>query len=143
MKEFIKKQGVSFYLVVAAVLLSLVGLISLFVNISIKNYAFPNFGWTIVFGILSLLLIAGGMFAKYKNLNGLIVTGIYFAALILASVCFGIILFERVPLAADLFTWDHSNTTAWSAFNSGMVCVGGYLLSAILLAVNAFFDKQS
>ena len=60
-------------------------------------------------------------------------------ALVLLMVAFGVLLGDRVGLAADLLTWDSHNALGWSVFYTSVAAMVFILLSALVLVVCAFF----
>lgn len=144
MMDFIKRQKIMFYLSAVAVVLTLVGIITLGVSNSVQGYALSDGGMLIAFGIISLLLIAAGAYLndRFGSFHW-ITTAVYVVAVVLLAICFGFVLAGRVDLAASLFSYDSVNKVGWSAFTPSVVSMVTFLVSAICLAVGAFFKQDA
>lgn len=135
--EFFKKQRVSFYLTVFAAIMALAGLIAFGVSNGVQGYSMSGAGWMIFLAIAAILIMFFAIFAA-NRLGEIPWIIAMFIATIILCVCFGFLLANRVSLPPALLTYDTNNPLAWSAFNTAVVSIVFYLISAIALSVTAF-----
>jgi hypothetical protein len=121
-----------------ATVLTLAALVVFIIGNLTQGYIMKNASWIIAAGIASFALISFAAYTYSKFSDKVWLTGILFISLILVCVSFGFTLIHRIDLAASLLTFDHSNTLAWRAFNTGMVNVGLNLIAAIILTICSF-----
>lgn len=143
MMEFIKKQGVAFWLSAVAVLLSVIGFITMLVSNATQGYSLSGLGLMVVAVIVSILcIVAGVYFSDKMGGHAIIPAALSLVAVLLLSYLFGNMLLNRAELASALFTYDAVNTVGWGVFRVSVVAIVCYLVSAILIAVSGFMAKD-
>jgi hypothetical protein len=143
MVDFLKKAGVTFYLDVAAGVLSLVAAILFIATNAARGFAVLNGGMGIAFAVIGLVLIAGGAYLSIRfGAQHFLTAIVKLVALVFLCLAIGVLLSDRVGLASSLFTWDSHNSAGWSAFYSSVVSIIFMLLAVIVLIVNAFLDNK-
>ena len=140
MKDFIKKAGLAFWLSIAAGMFAVIGAIIMIVTNMTAGYVIINGTMGIAMALIAVALIAAGCYATYKlGAENYITAAVRLVALVLLMVAFGVLLGDRVGLAADLLTWDSHNALGWSVFYTSVAAMVFILLSALVLVVCAFF----
>ena len=143
MLEFLKKQGVAFYLSVVACLMTIIGIILTAVSSSVQGYAMANLGLILFAAIAAIVLIvAGVILAGRFGAHHVAVVAVNLVAMILLCVAFGNIIMERAVLASSQFSYDAVNTIGWGVLYNSIAGLVLFLLSAILLVVGSFFKGR-
>ncbi len=143
MLEFLKKQGVEFYLSVVACLMTIIGIILTAVSSSVQGYAMANLGLILFAAIAAIVLIvAGVILAGRFGAHHVAVVAVNLVAMILLCVAFGNIIMERAVLASSQFSYDAVNTIGWGVLYNSIAGLVLFLLSAILLVVGSFFKGR-
>lgn len=143
MLEFLKKQGVAFYLSVVACLMTIIGIILTAVSSSVQGYAMANLGLILFAAIAAIVLIvAGVILAGRFGAHHVAVVAVNLVAMILLCVAFGNIIMERAVLASSQFSYDAVNTVGWGVLYNSIAGLVLFLLSAILLVVGSFFKGR-
>lgn len=143
MLEFLKKQGVAFYLSVVACLMTIIGIILTAVSSSVQGYAMANLGLILFAAIAAIVLIvAGVILAGRFGAHHVAVVAVNLVAMILLCVAFGNIIMERAVLASSQFSYDAVNTVGWGVLYNSIAGLVLFLLSAILLIVGSFFKGR-
>lgn len=141
--DLIKKGGINFWLDAAACLLTLVGTILYIATNASVGYGLEGGAMGIVFGILAVLLIAGGAYMSLtKGGQHFIPVLLKFAALVLVCVMFATVIVSRAQLVSALFSWDSHNTVGWGVFYTSVADMVFLLLTAVTLIVGAFLAKK-
>lgn len=124
------------------VVLSLVGLLFIFISLGNVDYNYSKIGFIILLGVMAFLCyVANGYLTYKKQTEGVLATVLGFVALALSMAVLGIIVWERAVLASSLFTFDSQNTAGWNAFSISLVSVATFLLCSIATTVSAFFKE--
>ena len=143
MLEFLKKQGVAFYLSAVACLMTIIGIILTAVSSSVQGYAMTNLGLILFAAIAAIVLIvAGVILAGRFGAHHVAVFAVNLVAMILLCVAFGDIIMERAVLASAQFSYDAVNTVGWGVLYNSIAGLVFFLLSAILLVVGSFFKGR-
>lgn len=143
MKDIIKNGGVLLWINAAAAVLALIGMIVLFVSNGTPGYAIMGGGGAIACIIIAFVAILGCAFCCIKFGSQHFITAVLrVASIVLVCVCLGIILSDRVGIAANVLTWDSANTVAWGALTSSIVAVVFMLLAVIVLIVTGFMEGK-
>lgn len=145
MKDFLKKQTIASYSLLAALVLGFVGFIIYLVN-STTGYLVGTEvdGWLIALTIIAFLLIVAEFVFhdKIDMYNGLFNDIILIVIGVLFAVCFSLFIVDRLTLAADVWFIPVNYPAAEeSALNVGIVGVVFYGLATIATAVTAFLPK--
>lgn len=141
--DLIKKGGVPFWIDAAGCLSALVGTILYIVTNASAGYGLEGGAMGIAFGILAVLLIAGGAYMSLtKGGQHFIPVLLKFAALVLVCVMFATVVVSRAQLASALFTWDSRNAVGWSVFYTSVAGMVFLLLTVAVLIVGAFLGKK-
>ncbi len=137
--NFIKRQGLSFYLLVVAFVLTLVGIILVGVSSSVSGYALPSLGGILACTIIALVLMAAGVvLADRFGAENILVTIVELVALVLLMVAFCNLISDRAVLASAQFSYDAVNQTGWTVLYESIVGLVFFLISVILLIVCGF-----
>ena len=139
----IKKLTLPVYILCGAAILALVGLIVGAISNGIEGYAIQNFGLTVAFSIISIVLAAGVAFSAIKFGNQHFISAAGRVAIILL-LAFGLtfIISNRVEVVSTL-SWDRDNQATVAAWNTGLTSVIFFVLADIAFIVSGFFgDKE-
>ena len=143
MLEFLKKQGVTLYLVAGACLLTIVGIILTCVSSGVQGYAITSLGIILFASIAAIvLMVAGVILTDRFGAHHVAVFAVNLVAMILLCVAFGDIIMERAVLASAQFSYDAVNSVGWGVLYSSIAGLVLFLLSAILLVVGSFFKGR-
>ena len=137
----IKKAGINFWLVAVSAVLTLIGAIC-FIVTGAGSYKIEMGGMGIAFAIIAVLALLGAVYLTISNGNSLIIAVLTLVALALSMVCVGLLILNRADLAAALFTWDPNNGPGWMSFIQSAISMGAFIISSIVLIVNAFIGKS-
>lgn len=143
MLEFLKRQGVTFYLSAVACLMTLVGIITVAVSSGVQGYAMSNLGLILFASIAAILLMVAGIVLTDRfGAHHFIVAIVNLLALVLLMVAFGNVIMERAVLASSQFSYDAVNAVGWGVLYNSIAGLVLFLLSAILLIVGSFFKGK-
>lgn len=143
MLDLIKRQGISFYLTVGVVVLSIVGFITMLMSSGTQGYAISNLALTVVAVIVAVLASVAGLYlADKQGGHSLVVAVLSLVACVLLTYAFSNILLNRAELVSALFTYDAVNTIGWGVFYKALVAMICFLVSAVLVIVIAFTGKN-
>lgn len=138
-----KKFDFNFYLNAVAGVIALVGLITLIVTNSTAGFGVTNGGLAILLAVVGVAAIACATYTSMSFGSQNIITGVVkVVALGALMAAFGILLADRAELASGLFTWDSHNDLGWSVFTVSVVSGACFLVSSLILIVNAFIDNK-
>ena len=138
-----KKIGVLFYINVAVFVLTLVGFIFAIISNSNPGFAFTNSTLVIVFSIIALVAACGAAFSELQFGNQSIITFVARAIVVaLLALTITFIADNRVVDIVNLTSWDTENAVGWSAFYTGAVAMGLYLIAIIASIVVGFFKSK-
>ena len=136
-----KKIGVLFYINVAVFVLTLVGFIFAIISNSNPGFAFTTL--VIVFSIIALVGACGAAFSELQFGNQSIITFVARAIVVaLLALTITFIADNRVVDIVNLTSWDTENAVGWSAFYTGAVAMGLYLIAIIASIVVGFFKSK-
>ncbi|MBP5153928.1 MAG: hypothetical protein ILP12_02830 [Lachnospiraceae bacterium] len=137
------KKSLYFIISLAAAVLALAGLVLFLITNGTAGYGIPGSGLGILCGIVAIAAICGAAYLSQKSGSQSILTGVVKIVAIVALMAeLGILLADRVGLAANIFTWDSGNQLGWSVFGVSVAAAVCILLSAIALIVNAFIVEE-
>ncbi|MBR2324384.1 MAG: hypothetical protein IKA39_05820 [Clostridia bacterium] len=123
----------------SCVVLSLVGLLFIFISLGNVDYNYSKIGLIILLGVMAFLCyVANGYLTYKKQTEGVLATVLGFVSLALSMAVLGIIVWERAVLASSLFTFDSQNTAGWNAFSISLVSVATFLLCSIATTISGF-----
>lgn len=144
MTEFIKKQGVSFYISAAAAVLSIVAMIMTLVSSSVVGYSIPGVVWVVVCSIAVVVLVALIAVNNAKWHNDLISAACMWIAVILSVICFGIIISARAYLVGTLWitVLDSTNPLAVRAMNTATAGFVLYIVALLMFTVCGFIKPK-
>lgn len=145
MANFLKKQTVASYCLIAAFILGFVGFIIYLVN-STTGYLAGNAvdGLVVTFTLFALILIVVELVLhdKLDLYNGVFNDVIIIAIGVFFTVAFSVFINIRVPLAADVYFIPVNYPPAEeTSLNTAIVGIAFYLLATIATAVAAFMPK--
>ena len=141
MSEFVKKQGIRFYITVASSLVSIIAMILTLVSSSVAGYSIPGVAWIVVATLCVVALVAVSVLNANKWKNDLVSTACLWLSVILCIICFGIIVSARAYLVGTLWVTvlDSTNPLAVRAMNTAAPAFVMYLVFAVLLVASGFF----
>ena len=107
MLNFIKKQGVAFYLIVVAIILAIVGIITMLVSNSVQGYALPTLAPLLLATIFAIVLCVSGIFTSHKfSEHSVLTIALKITAVVLLTFAFGWMLLDRMVLITAQFSYD-------------------------------------
>jgi CDP-diglyceride synthetase len=139
-KEFLKKESLSFYSGLASVLLLLIGMIILLVNTHNAYYHDPNVILPLLSALALVLIIALLVVSQFVKSNHL---GLVWIAIgILAMIAFMYMVGRRVESMAYILGSDleKDNPLSMPALVQYFVGAAFYLLGIIAIAVSSFHE---
>lgn len=141
MAQFIKKQGIRFYITIVASLVAVIAMILTLVSSSVAGYSIPGIAWVVVATVCMVALVAVSVINANKWKNDIISSVCLWVAVILCVICFGVIVSARAYLVGTLWitVLDSTNPLAVRAMNTAAPAFIMYLVSAVLLVVGGFF----
>jgi len=139
-----KKLAVSSYIILFAVIASVVGIVGLLVSHGVANaYALKNIGLVVTLSIIGTLLCLVASFVPLKFGNHDFVSTISIVgAVALFMVCFGMMVEPRILDIGGLFSYNSQNALGWSMFTGIIVGAIGYILACLALIVAAFMPSK-
>ena len=144
MKEFLKKQGIVFYVSAVSAVIALVAMIITLVSSSVVGYEIPGIAWVVVATIAVLLLVATATVLSGKAKNEAVIYACLLVATVLCVICFGIIISARAYLVGTLWitVLDSTNPLAVKAMNTATAAFAMYLVSVIMFIVTGFLKAK-
>lgn len=144
MKEFLKKQGIVFYISAVSAVIALVAMIITLVSSSVVGYEIPGIAWVVVATIAVLLLVAAATVLSDKAKNEAVIYACLLVATVLCVICFGIIISARAYLVGTLWitVLDSTNPLAVKAMNTATAAFAMYLVSVIMFIVTGFLKAK-
>lgn len=141
MAQFIKKQGIRFYITIVSSLVAVIAMILTLVSSSVAGYSIPGIAWVVVATVCMVVLVAVSVINANKWKNDIISSACLWVAVILCVICFGVIVSARAYLVGTLWitVLDSTNPLAVRAMNTAAPAFIMYLVSAVLLVAGGFF----
>ena len=139
----LKKLTLPVYLLCGAAILALAGLIVGIMSNGIEGYDIANFGLTIAFSIISIVLAGGVAFSaiKFGNQHFISAAG-RVAIIILLAIGLAFIITNRVEVVSML-SWDRDNQAIVNAWNTGLVSVILFVVADLVVIVSGFFGDKA
>lgn len=141
MFQFIKKQGVAFYVQSCTAIIALIAMIFGIASSSAMGFSIENIGGIITASVISIVLIVAAIVLAQRFGNKLYVYGALFVSLFLIGICFMLMIMGRTYLIGTVwFTpLDASNPIAVQAMNTGATSFILYLIAIVICATGSFF----
>lgn len=137
---FLKKQGLAFYMNVAAAVTGIAGLVTLIIgnNLSEAN-KMNEFGMMAALGVIGILLVcAAAVIPNVMKTNDIVRAVCTYGAIALYTVVLARHINARILLISGLFSWNNMNTVGWQIFYLMIASCVCLLVGVIFMIVGAF-----
>lgn len=137
---FLKKQGLAFYMNVAAAVTGIAGLVTLIIgnNLSEAN-KMNEFGMMAALGVIGILLVcAAAVIPNVMKTNDIVRAVCTYGAIALYTVVLARHINARILLISGLFSWNSMNTVGWQIFYLMIASCVCLLVGVIFMIVGAF-----
>lgn len=137
---FLKKQGLAFYMNVAAAVTGIAGLVTLIIgnNLSEAN-KMNEFGMMAALGVIGILLVcAATVIPNVMKTNDIVRAVCTYGAIVLYTVVIARHINARILLISGLFSWNSMNTVGWQIFYLMIASCVCLLVGVIFMIVGAF-----
>lgn len=144
MTDFLKKQTIGSYVIVAAAVLAIVALILTGVSSGMAIYGIGAMPVIVTFTILGIALIAGAIFLATKFGDKAWMFLILLAAVVLFAFSFYFLFNAKTVSMGNVWWGDpmfkaNIDPIEVSSLNVGLVAMVFYILAALMVGVGAFF----
>lgn len=140
---FVKKQGAAFYFNVAAIILSIAGIIAMVMSSTYSEAnALADLNELIMESLGAILLIIGSIWVANSNrANSVASLASIMGAIALTVSTIGNVISSRILLISGLFSFNSQNTVGWHVFYVTVVCLVLYVASILAMIIGSFLKE--